>query len=296
MRRALAALAIAALVAVALYWGLTRATALPAEATAGLEPDLAQGERVFNAAGCASCHVAPDAEDEEAPVLSGGQRFPSPFGTFIAPNISSDAVHGIGGWTTAELVTALHRGVSPAGHHYFPALPYTTYTHAALSDLVSLDAYLRTLPASDRPSQEHEVAFPFSIRRNLGLWKLLFMNDDWVLDVEPETEEERGRYLVEALGHCAECHTPRNFLGAKDRSRWMAGAPNPTGKGTIPNITPAKLDWSKADLVEFFTSGFTPEYDTAGGEMAKVVRNLAKLPEEDRQAIAAYVKALPPAE
>ena len=295
-RRAAASLALVALAGLLLYWGLTRAAPLAAASVAGIEPDAERGARVFHAAGCASCHVAPDAEDEGPPVLEGGQRFPSPFGTFVAPNISPDPEHGIGGWSTAELVTAIRRGVSPEGEHYYPALPYPAYRRAELDDLVHLDAYLRTLPASNRPDEAHDVPFPFSVRRNLGLWKLLFLNDDWVMPAEPGSELARGRYLVEALGHCAECHTPRNRLGGLDRSRWMAGAPNPTGEGRIPNITPAGLDWSKRDLVEFFTSGFTPDFDTAGGEMAKVVRELARLPEADREAIAAYVKALPPAE
>ncbi len=109
----------------------------------------------------------------------------------------------------------------------------------------------------------------------------------------PDAEVERGRYLVEGLAHCGECHTPRNALGALDRGAWLTGAPNPSGKGRIPGITPDQLDWSKADLVAYFTSGFTPEYDSAGGEMAEVVSNLAQLPESDREAIAAYLKALP---
>jgi mono/diheme cytochrome c family protein len=280
----------------AAYWVLTRPDGLGAEALAGIEGDLAEGERIFRAAGCASCHVAPDAAETEAPVLAGGQKFPSPFGTFVAPNISPHPQAGIGGWSELELVNAVHSGVSPGGRHYFPALPYAAYGRAELQDLVSLDKYLRTLPESDVENQPHEVPFPFSIRRNVGLWKQLFVSDDWVLEVEPESPQARGRYLVEALGHCAECHTPRNLLGGLDRSRWMGGAPNPSGKGNIPNITPARLDWSQADLVAYFTSGFTPEFDTAGGEMAKVVRELSKLPVEDREAIAAYVKALPAVE
>ncbi len=297
MRRLLAGLSAAAIGGFALYWGLTRPVPLAAEALAGIEPDLARGEHVFHAAGCASCHVAPDAEDgAEQPILSGGQRFKSPFGTFVAPNISSDPEHGIGEWSDLDIVNALRRGVSPEGTHYFPVLPYPTYQRAELEDLVSLAAYLRTLPPSQAESAAHEVPFPFSMRRNLGMWKRLFLNDNWVLEAEPGSEVERGRYLVEALGHCGECHTPRNMLGGAEFSRWMAGAPNPVGDGRIPNLTPAHLKWSKEDLTYFFETGFTPEFDTAGGEMAKVIKNLAKLPADDRQAIAAYIKALPPAE
>jgi mono/diheme cytochrome c family protein len=106
-------------------------------------------------------------------------------------------------------------------------------------------------------------------------------------------EEEQGRYLVEVLGHCAECHTPRNRLGGLQRARWLAGAPNPSGKGNIPNITPAALDWSVGDIAEYLSSGFTPEFDTAGGSMAEVIENTARLTDADRLAIAAYLKRVP---
>ncbi|WP_319637539.1 cytochrome c [Roseitranquillus sediminis] len=281
---------------VVLWWGLTRPAPLAAEALAGLEGDPARGENVFNAAGCASCHTAEDAEEDGPPVLAGGRRFPSPFGTFVAPNISPHQVVGVGGWSDVELVSAIMLGVSPEGSHYFPAFPYASYGKAEMQDVVDLVSYLRTLPESDRPSEAHEVGFPFNIRRNLGLWKILFVQNDWVIGGELSAEEERGRYLAEALAHCGECHTPRNALGGFERDRWMAGAPFPAGDGRVPNITPAELSWSHGDLVEYFTSGFTPDFDTAGGAMAEVVRTLAKLPEADRAAIASYVKALPPAE
>jgi mono/diheme cytochrome c family protein len=107
---------------------------------------------------------------------------------------------------------------------------------------------------------------------------------------------ERGRYLVEALGHCGECHTPRNAFGGLIKSRWLAGAPNPSGRGTIPNITPAKLDWSDGDLKTYFTSGFKPDFDTVGGHMADVIENLKLMPETDLQAIIAYLRAVPAVE
>ncbi|THD74982.1 c-type cytochrome [Thalassobius vesicularis] len=258
---------------------------------AGLTGDAAHGAQVFNAAGCASCHTAPDAQRSDRPILSGGRTFPSDFGTFRAPNISPDLAEGIGAWSVIDLANAMMHGTSPEGQHYYPAFPYTTYTRAAPQDIADLFAYLKTLPPSATPSQPHDVGFPFNIRRALGGWKLLFFRDTWITPATPEAE--RGRYLVEALGHCGECHTPRNALGGLDYANWLTGAPNPSGKGKIPNITPAVLDWSEADLVEYFTSGFTPDYDSAGGEMAEVVQNLSKLPVEDRQAIAAYLKSLP---
>ena len=222
-------------------------------------------------------------------LLSGGRQFASPFGTFYAPNISPDPENGIGGWSAMDLANAMVKGTSPDGQHYFPAFPYTSYTKANLGDIVSLHAFLATLPASTQPSKAHDVGFPFNIRRTLGVWKFLFLRDDFVVAGDLSEQEQRGRYLAEALGHCAECHTARNPLGGLKLSEWLGGAPNPSGKGTIPNITPGKLLWSQADIAEYLSSGFTPEYDTVGGSMADVVENTAKLPPEDRAAIAAYL-------
>ncbi len=285
-----------ALAGAAVFWWVTRPVTDGPEVLAGLTPDLAAGEQVFHASGCASCHAAKDAEGEARLVLAGGRTFPSPFGTFVAPNISPDPEHGIGGWSALDLWNAMHNGVSPEGAHYFPAFPYSSYMRAAPQDIVSLHAFMMTLPADATPSQPHGVGFPFNIRRTLGGWKWLYLDDAWVLDGDLSPEEQRGRYLAEALGHCAECHTARDMLGGLDTARWMAGAPNPTGSGRIPNITPAAFDWSVSDTVEYFTSGFTPEFDTVGGHMVEVVENLAQLPREDREAIALYLKRLAPAE
>lgn len=296
MRRFFTALGALAVAGAAVFWWVTRPVTSDATVLAGLEPDIDAGALVFHASGCASCHAAKDAEGEDKLVLAGGRAFPSEFGTFYAPNISPDAQQGIGGWSALDLYNAMHHGVSPEGAHYFPAFPYTSYARATPQDIVSLHAYMMTLPASEEANRPHEVGFPFSIRRTLGGWKFLFLDTDWVLQDDLTDEEERGRYLAEALGHCAECHTARNALGGLDRARWMGGAPNPSGPGRIPNITPAKFDWSLADTVEYLTSGFTPEYDTAGGHMTDVIENLALLPVEDRQAIAAYLKRLAPVE
>lgn len=258
----------------------------------GLTADPAHGEQVFWAAGCASCHTAPDAAVSDRPVLAGGQAFASPFGTFLAPNISTDPEQGIGGWTIASFAHAIMDGVSPEGQHYFPALPYGAYSKMQPQDVVDLKAFMDNLPADATASQPHQISFPFNIRRSLGIWKLMFFRDQWVMPAATP-QLERGRYIAEAMAHCGECHTPRNLLGGLDRSRWLGGAPDPSGKGNIPNITPGKLTWSEAEIVEYLTSGFTPEFDSVGGHMAHVVENMAKLPESDRQAVAAYLKSVP---
>ncbi len=282
-----------ALVAVPLGLWLSRAVPLPQDALDGVTGDAARGATVFAVAGCATCHTAPEAEPGAAPVLSGGQQFATDFGTFVAPNISPDPTRGIGAWTDLQIATAIQRGVSPDGRHYYPAFPYTAYSRAAPQDVVDLIAYLRTLPASDIPSQPHEVGFPFNIRRAMGIWKRLYMPDDWALPGEQTEQVARGRYLVEALGHCAECHTPRGPLGGLDRTRWLGGAPHPTETGRIPNITPGALTWSEADIAYYLETGADPEFDYAGGSMAAVVRNTAQLSTDDRAAIAAYLKAVP---
>jgi len=255
---------------------------------AALVGDPTAGTLVFHAAGCASCHGA---EGTEA--LAGGKSFVSDFGTFYAPNISTDAEHGIGSWSDYDLASAMMTGVSPNGAHYYPAFPYTTYNKMTAQDAVDLIAHLRTLPTDATPSRQHDVGFPFNIRRLLGGWKFLFVNDDWVIADAASPDLDRGRYLVEALGHCAECHTSRNALGALDTEKWMRGAPNPSGDGRIPSIHPDNLGWSALDIAIYLDSGFTPDFDTVGGNMVDVVDNTAKLTDADREAIAAYLVALP---
>jgi mono/diheme cytochrome c family protein len=290
-RALLALLAVAVLGGAAAWWA-TAPDPLPAEALDGVMGNAERGRLVFAAAGCASCHRAPGAEASDRPVLSGGRAFVSDFGTFHAPNISPSP-QGVGDWTDAEIIQAVMRGLSPSGAHYYPAFPYTAYGRAEVRDIADLVAYLRSLPPSDAGNVPNDVPFPFSIRRAVGAWKMLYQRDDWVLGGSLTPEQERGRYLVEALAHCGECHTPRDALGGLDRSRWLGGAPNPAGEGRIPNITPGALGWSEGEIAAYLATGFTPQFDVAGGEMAEVVRNMAQLSDSDRAAIAAYLKAVP---
>ena len=279
----------AAVVVAGAAWVTTAPRGVDAAAYDGLTGDAAAGEALFHAGGCASCHVAPDADAPR--VLAGGYALESDFGTFYAPNISTDATHGIGDWSLVDFASAMKAGVSPEGRHYYPAFPYTSYARMTDADIADLWAYMQTLPADATPSKPHEVCFPFNVTRSLGAWKLLYLDDAWVVDVAPE--HERGRYLVEAVGHCAECHTPRGPLGALDTARWMEGAPNPSGRGTIPPLTPDELDWSAADIAYYLESGFTPTYDSVGGSMSDVVTAWSKLPAADRDAASAYLKAIP---
>jgi mono/diheme cytochrome c family protein len=256
--------------------------------------DLANGKTVFNAGGCASCHATPKQQDKTR--LGGGLALASPFGTFYVPNISPHPTDGIGNWTEAQFVTALVKGTSPKGEHYYPAFPYTTYQYAKFDDLRDLLAYLKTLPPVSGKVREHDLRFPFNIRRGIGVWKALYL-DGAALVADPRKSEawNRGDYLVNALAHCAECHSPRGFMGGIiDRQRF-AGGPSMDGKGWVPNITQQGLrDWSVKDIAYLLESGSTPDGDSVGGDMTAVVSNTSKLSPDDRTAIATYIKSLPP--
>lgn len=283
-------------VGAAIFWFLSAPDPLPEErlaAVRAVEADAERGRRIFLIGGCASCHAAADAKDEARLVLLGGRRFKTDFGTFVAPNISTDAAAGIGAWSLGDFANAMLRGVSPEGSHYYPAFPYASYARMTDRDVADLWAYLSTLPADGRANEPHDLGFPFSIRRGLGLWKLVAQPDP---DEPIAAHDGPGRYLVEGPGHCGECHTPRNAFGGLDLSRWLAGAPSPDGKGRVPNITPGGKEtsgWSESDIAEYLKSGFTPDYDTAGGAMVDVIANTSRLSDEDRAAIASYLVSLP---
>ena len=292
VRRILPGLAVLAMIGFGVYWWLTGPTASMQSLTA-YTPNLANGQVVFNAGGCASCHAVPKQPDRVK--LGGGLAIPSPFGTFYAPNISPDPHDGIGGWTEAQFVTAVTKGVSPGGQHYFPAFPYTSYAHARIVDIRDLFAYLKTLVPVSGKVRDHDLPFPFSIRRNVGIWKILFFDDKpFMPDTNHSPEWNRGAYLVNSLGHCAECHSPRNFLGGIVAAQRFAGGPNPEGEGWVPNITQKGLgDWSAKDIDYFLQSGQTPDGDSAGGSMVRVIKNTSELPKTDQTAMAEYVKSLP---
>jgi len=226
--------------------------------------------------------------------LGGGLELKTPFGSFYPPNISPDAKDGIGAWSAGDFARALLAGVSPRGEHYYPAFPYTSYRRMTPIDVRDLYAFLRTLPAVAGRAPPHALAFPFTIRRGVGLWKRLFLGAAGLADAPGrDAAWKLGRYLVEGPGHCAECHSPRNILGAIVAHERLTGGPLPDGKGKAPDITAAGLkDWSKADIVEALTSGFTPTGDTLGGPMAAMVRNTAELPASYREAIADYLKSV----
>ncbi|MBV2142619.1 cytochrome c [Falsochrobactrum sp. TDYN1] len=286
----------------AAFWVLTEPQKVDEPVLASLQPgDAVKGEQVFWAGGCASCHAAPGASGDARKLLAGGHELISDFGIFVAPNISPSD-QGIGSWTLEDFANAMLMGVGRQGEHLYPSFPYTSYARMQPQDVADLFAYMKTLPESDNATAGHRLGFPFNIRRGLGLWKLLYLSGEPVLETADASDQvKRGQYLSEALGHCGECHTPRNIIGGLKTNQWMAGSLSPeTGsdgsKGIVPNITSGEggIDsWSENDIAYALQSGFTPDFDSLGGSMADVVANMAQLTDADREAIAAYLKAIP---
>lgn len=297
MLRKLVLLAIVAgVIGLAVFWFVTIPATVPASALGAHQPDLENGKTMFYAGGCASCHTTQGQDDKLS--LGGGLPLHSPFGTFYAPNISPDPKAGIGAWTEHQFVNAMLKGTTPNGSHYFPAFPYTSYRLMSLGDVRDLFAFMKTLPAAPEASKAHDVPFPFNIRRSLGGWKLLFLDDaTFKPDPTKSARWNRGAYLVNGPGHCAECHSPRNVLGGISSGQRFAGGPNPEGKGWVPNITQAGLkDWAVDDIEYLLETGNTPSGDTVGSNMTPVIRNTAQLSREDRLAMAEYLKSLPAVE
>jgi mono/diheme cytochrome c family protein len=265
---------------------------LATSGSASAQGDAKRGDYLAKAGGCVGCHTE---NRKEAVLFAGGRDLKTPFGTFYGPNITPHPQAGIGRWSEADFIRAMREGTGPGGSHYFPAFPYPSFTKITDGDLRDLFAYLRTLPPSQRPSQPHDLRFPFGFRFSLAGWKwLFFMPGAFVPDPKASPQVNRGAYLVQALGHCGECHTPRNFLGGPQRDRFLAGGKGPEGKN-VPNLTPTRLKkWSDGELKDFLMTGLTPDGDVAAEAMGEVVTNTtSKLTPEDLAAVIAYLRTLP---
>ena len=260
------------------------------------EPDaVARGAYLANAADCVACHT--DSAHSGRP-YAGGRALATPFGTFYSPNITPDPETGIGRWSDEQFLHALRDGVRPDGANYFPVFPYPSFTKITNADARAIKAYLFSLPAVRQANRKHDVSFPVSWRFLQNGWKLLFFSPG-PFQPAPERSEayNRGAYLVTALAHCGECHTPRNWFGATEPDRFLAGNPNgPDGK-KVPNITPDSQTgigkWSENDIMNLLRDGQTPDFDFVGGAMAEVVRKTSRLTDADRRAIALYLRSLP---
>lgn len=255
--------------------------------------DAKRGEYLAKAAGCVGCHAE---TKKDATPYAGGRALKTPFGVFYGPNITPHPAAGLGSWTEADFVRAMRLGLRPDGAHYFPAFPYPSFTRIVDADLRDLWAYLRTLAPSARPSQAHDLSFPFGWRFLVTVWKWLFFTPGPLVPDQTRTPLlQRGAYLVEALGHCGECHTARNFLGGPKRDRALAGTAKGPEGDRIPNLTPAKLKkWSDAEVKGFLQTGLTPDGDVTAETMGEVIRNTtAQLTPEDLAAMIAYLRSLP---
>jgi mono/diheme cytochrome c family protein len=257
--------------------------------TAGVadaQGDAKRGEYVSKAAGCLGCHTA---KTDGAAPYAGGRALMTPFGTFFGPNITPHAAAGIGRWSEADFFRAMRHGRRPDGANYFPAFPYPAFTNISDGDLRDLWAYLRTVSQSSAPSRPHELGLLYRWRFLVTPWKWLYFTPG------PASQASRGAYLVDALGHCGECHTPRGFLGGPRSGRYLAGTKQgPDGK-RVPNLTPARLKkWDDGELREFLLSAMTPEGDIARETMAEVVRDTtSQLTPGDLAALVAYLRSVP---
>jgi mono/diheme cytochrome c family protein len=296
MRRLFILLLVLIAFGVPISFGLVRPETVALSELGPHTPNVENGRAMFLAGGCASCHAVPGQDD--AMQLGGGRELPSPFGTFRVPNISPHIEDGIANWSEAQFASAVLKGTSPRGEHYYPAFPYASYQRMRVADVRDLFAFIKTLSAVAGRAPDHDLPFPFNLRAGLGLWKYSYL-DGRTFRPHPTKSEQwnRGAYLVEGPGHCAECHSPRDFMGGIISAQRFAGGPNPTGEGSVPNITqhPDGLaDWSEADIETLLESGNTPQFDSVSGDMKLVVRNIAQLPAADRKAMAHYLKTIEP--
>lgn len=249
------------------------------------EARLQRGKQVFELANCFSCHS--DLDNDGAP-LAGGRELKTPFGVFVTPNITPDVQTGIGGWSEDQFIAALSAGLSPGGEHYYPAFPYSAYRSMTRQDMRDLYAYLMTLEAVRQPNRPHRLKW-FVSRKLMGMWNATnhYLNPP----LTPAQQLERGRYIVEALGHCGECHTPRNALGMLVRERYLQG----NAELDAPDISATGdwREWSRSERREFFREGLYPDGDYVGGHMTDVIDNSAQYwSDDDLDAVIAYLLAL----
>lgn len=268
---------------------------LPVQANA--KSDLVeQGRQVFLASNCQTCHT--DSDNGGLP-LAGGRELRSEFGTYYSPNISPDRETGIGNWSDEDFIRAMREGIAPDGRYYYPSFPFTSYTKMRRADMLALKAYLFSLPPVKNQNRDHDLPLYMRIVPSAKIWNMRYFEPgEFKTDAGQSDEWNRGAYLSQAMGHCAECHTPRKGLGIMIEDKRYAGVQELDGEA-VPNITPHGRTgigrWSIDDLVYFFQSGVTLSGDVTGGKMAGIVDDsLSQLPVSDQRAMAVYLKSLTP--
>jgi mono/diheme cytochrome c family protein len=261
----------------------------------GVDP-VVRGRYVFGATGGCGCHTVPG----EA-VNSGGRKYEGPFGTVYSTNITPDPHTGIGTWTDEQIVTAIRLGRRPNGERLIPVHPYPVFNGMAEQDLKALVAFLKTVPAVKRQNQPKRIMVPLFESVFLPAWLTAFAPRETPPPTAPAAGVARGEYLVRAVGHCGECHTPRTMTMAPDPSRYLAGTSTGPEKSVVPNITPDRETgigkWSEEEIAEFLGTGNRPDGDVASGLMDEVIQGTLagykNLTQEDRLAIAQYLKSVP---
>ena len=290
MRRRLVVLGVLAIVAVGMAVYFLRPVSGPARDLT-LVGDVSRGDYLIRLGGCVACHT--DTAGGR-PLLSGGAGLATPFGTFVPPNITSDPVAGIGGWTLAQFADAMSNGMGPQGHLY-PAFPYENYTLMSDQEIADLYAALQATEPVSAPATASQVPFPFNIRLAMAGWKNLFFVPKRFMPEEGRSESyNRGKYLAYGPAHCVACHTPRNALGALDWGNALAGSPGGTG-GKAPAITREALvgeGYDQEVLAQTLLDGFTPGFDVLGGPMGEVIADsTSHWTDADRAAIAEFLLA-----
>jgi mono/diheme cytochrome c family protein len=254
--------------------------------------NVARGAYLARASGCIACHTNVEAG---GPALAGGAPLNTPFGTFYAPNLTTDKEFGIGNWSLEDFATALRHGTSPEGKPYYPAFPYDFYTRLSDQDIADLWAAFQTVPPVSQASTPHDLSFPFNVRDGLTLWQTMFFEEGRYTRTEGKDDQfNRGKYLVEGAAHCAACHSPRNLFGALEKDQSFTGTPSMLeGEGSVPAITSEALKqagWTQSDLSYALQSGIKADGDVFGGSMAEVVRDgTGFLQKQDLDAIAYYL-------
>ena len=259
------------------------------------ERAVARGKYLFDAADCGGCHGG----DRDGTPPSGGLALATPFGLFYAANITPDKVHGIGSWSQADFQTALRYGVGPGGKQLFPVFPFPSFTQMTDSDSADLYAYIQSIPAIAKAVPPHEAPAPFGWRWPVRIWRAMFFAPGpYRPDPEKGEDWNRGNYLVHAIAHCEECHSPRNALGAIEHSRAFSGNIGGPDGQNAPNITSDEASgigkWSIEEIENLLKTGQTPDFDAVASGMKAVVRGTAKLTQADRHAIAVYLKTIAP--
>jgi mono/diheme cytochrome c family protein len=271
--------------------------ALPTLAVAApTAAELARGRYVFGATGGCGCHTA-----KGQPVNAGGRRYDLPFGTIYSTNITPDTKTGIGAWTDEQIITAIRLGVRPNGERLIPVHPYTVFNGMAAEDLKALVAFLRTTQPVNRANQPKKITVPLFESVFLPTWLAAFAPRETPPGTAPTAGIARGEYLVRAVGHCGECHSPRTVTQATDNSRFLAGNPKGPEDAAVPNITPDADTgigkWSVDEIAEYLGTGNRPDGDVAGGLMGEVIdgtlAGYKDMTKADRAAIAQYLKSIP---